>query len=720
MGHRMSPVARGSEWPESPAAESLNTKFADGAKKKKSRKSKNKDRSSPPEASDYVGSAHSRGEDQSRPSKRKHDSDPERKKKKKKHHDAKSDNNDVSMNAAKLEPEQTIGLKPGNSPEEPRTVQNGVEKATPSKSAENATTLAPDLVHDIDNLSTVELNSKAKPKKLRGSRPGGKDNLKVGFFTPDEVEKIENFKISWCNMHGIGNKTFNEMIQHSEREGAEWPGPPDAPSKHELWTDIYGVLPDRDRRSLYRFARRHFLIPGQKAHEWTKEQDEELVELMKLYPAKYALIGKMLGRSDDDVTQRWKNRLQHREKMNRGNWNLDETLGFMKSLQDFFEAHKVINPAAADKDIYEMDQKVIPWGSVSDSIGNSRSRQQCADKWRKICVKVKAERAKGNKDYAFDPRAAVEKTSRWKERSCEFRSEERVSENDEDNNDEGPVATSTPASNPKYGFVDHQTMMGVIPKTENDPPIMTASSPLPGGYMEEDEIEVAYPSEPTTPATPAINGLSTLSETSSPVNTSSTQKRDPSNMARNKEKTKVVNKPKSSKKRRNSEVEAESHLESELVFPEVSSPSKEQDENDERRERKRRKKERKEKKRQRALEKEEAEQARIEAEAATTAAQEPGSGDKTKKHKKHHKHKDTNALVAAIAAATPDKKQKKHRKSDINPAHTTESPKKRRKSDAGPIAIAESPESSKKHKDKRKKKKANHVDEVAIKQERSI
>ncbi|KAJ5684265.1 uncharacterized protein N7477_000610 [Penicillium maclennaniae] len=720
MGYRVSPVARGPDWPESPVGESLNTKFADGAKKKKSRKSKNKDRSSPPETSSHVESAPSRGEDQSRPSKRKHESDPERKKKRKKHHDAKSDNNNVSMNVAKLEPEQTIGLQPEKSPEEPRTVHNGVEKATPSKSAENATTLAPDSVHDIDNLSTVELNNRGKPKKLRGSRPGGKDNLKVGFFTPDEVEKIENFKISWCNMHGIGNTTFNEMIQHSEREGAEWPGPPDAPSKHELWTDIYGVLPDRDRRSLYRFARRHFLIPGQKAHEWTKEQDEELVELMKLYPAKYALISKMLGRSDDDVTQRWKNRLQHREKMNRGNWNLDETLGFMKSLQDFFEAHKEINPAAADKDIYEMDQKVIPWGSVSDSIGNSRSRQQCADKWRKICVKVKAERAKGNKDYVFDPRAAVEKTSRWKERSCDFRSEERVSENDEDNNDEGPVASSTPASKLKYGFVDHQTMMGVIPKTETDTAIMTTSSPLPGDYMKEDELEVAYPSEPTTPATPAaINGFSTSPETSSPVITGSTQKRDLSYMARIKEKTKLANKPKSSKKRRNSEVEAESQLKPELVFPEVSSPSKEQDENDERRERKRRKKERKEKKRQRALERKEAEQARIEADAAMTAAQDPASGDKTKKHKKHRKPKDANAAVAAIAAATPDKKQK-HHKSDIEPAHTTESPKKRRKSDAGPIAIAESPKSSKKPKDKRKKKKANQVDEVAIKQERSI
>lgn len=706
--------------PESPI-----TKLVDGAKKKKSRKSKNKDRSSPPAPSKNIETAQSRGEDQSRPSKRKHESDPERKKKKKKkHHEANGESNDVSMNVAKVEPEQTSSPQPETSPEKPRTVQNGVEKATPAKPAETANSSVPNPVSDTENLSIVEPNNRSKPKKLRGSRPGGKDNLKVGFFTPDEVEKVENFKIYWSNMHGIGHTTFNQMIQHSEREGADWPGPPDAPSKHELWTDVYAVLPDRDRRSLYRFARRHFQIPGQKAHEWTKEQDEELVELMKQHPAKYALIGKMLGRSDDDVTQRWKNRLQHREKMNHGNWNLVETLGFMTSLQDFFEAHKEISPATAGKDIYEMDQKVIPWGSVSDSIGNSRSRQQCADKWRKICVKVKAERAKGNQDYVFDPLATVEKTSRWKERSCGSKSEDRVSEDDEDDNNEGPVATSTPASKLKYGFVDHQTMMGMMPKIENDSPIKTTSLPLPAVDREEEELEVASPSEPATPATPAaVNGLSTPSGLSSSVNTGSIKKRDPSRMARIKEKIKAANKPKSSKKRRHSEVEAEPQLESELVFPEVSSPSKEPAEDDKRRERKRRKKERKEKKRQRALEKQEAEQARIEAEAAVTVAKEPDASEKTKKHKKHRKFHDANALVAAIAAATPDKKQKKHRKSDIEPAHplkTFESPKKRRKSDAGPIAIAESPESPKKPKDKKKKKKATHVDGVAIKQEHSI
>jgi flagellar biosynthesis GTPase FlhF len=668
-------------------------------KKKKSHKSKNNDRSSPPVRSDEPESAQLREEDQSRPSKRKHESDPEhkkKKKKKKKEHDV----NNESMNVTKVEPEQTASPQLEFPQEQPRTVQIEVEKATHAKPTMSGS------VWDVDYPTNGELNSNGKPKKLRGSRPGGKNNLKVGFFTSDEVEKVENFKINFCNMNGIGNELFNQMVQHSEREGVEWPGPSDV-SKHEFWTDIYSVLPDRDRRSLYRFARRHFQVTGQKAHEWTEEQDEELVELMKQYPSKYALIGRILGRSDDDVTQRWKNRLEHRDKMNHGNWNLDESLGFMKALQDFYAAHKELSPATAGNDIYEMDQKVIPWGSVSDSINNSRSRQQCADKWRKICKMAKIKRAQGDMAWVFDPEAAVKKTSQWKDRGVSIRSDERVGDDEGDDegddDDEGPVATSTPASDLKYGTAHQITNM--MPKFETDTPIKPALSSSPDVDMEdEEEAEATYPSEPDTPATPAaVNRLSTPSGVSTPLSVGSIQKRDPNRMALIKEKIKAANKSDHSKKRRHSEVEAEPEP---APVPEAFSPTNEQAENEARLERKRRKKEKKEKKRQRALEKQEAEQARIEAEtaaaAAETATTENAASEKPKKHKKHRKSHDNKALVDGIAAATLDKMKKKHRKSET-----------------GPSATVESPEASKKHKDK-KKKKAHAIDKVTIKQEASI
>ena len=642
-------------------------------KKKKSRKSKNKDCSSPPAPLNGVESAQPRDEDQSRPSKRKHESDPERKKKKKKkHHAAKDEIDDVSMAVAENEPEHQAISQPEALAEPRQTGQNGVEKATP------ATPTSQPQTPKSDYPTTGELNSKGMPRKLRGSRPGGKDNLKVGFFTPDEVEKVENFMIQFCTLHGLRSDTFKEMVQHSERGGAEFPCLPSITTKHEFWSDIYSVLPDRDRRSLYRFTRRHFQITGQKAHEWTAEQDDELVSLMKQHPAKYAYIGKILGRSDDDVTQRWKNRLEHREKMNHGAWDIDELQTFMKALQEIYEAHAILTPASAGKDVYEMDEKIIGWGAVSDSMRNRRSRQQCADKWRKVRRNVLAMRANGNPDAVFDLEEAVRRSQ---ERSA-GKSQEFVTEDEADDVDEGPVATSTPTSDLKYGFVDQQKMMALASEAANDTPAKSSFSPRPDVDVDSESIpEAAFLTEkPDTPA--AVHELHTPSGLATPLSSGNAQTLEYNRMARIKEKIKAANKSKPSKKRRHSNVEPEPE-----PVPEASSPSKEQQSEKERKREKKRR--RKEKRRQRELEREregEGERARIEPEVAETPAHKSGAGDKVKKQKKHRKSHDVTDVVNAIAAAEPEKKKKKHRKSDM-----------------GPSATVESPESSKKPKEKKKK-----------------
>ena len=153
--------------------------------------------------------------------------------------------------------------------------------------------------------------------------------MKIGFYTPEEVQKLETFKIDFCTMHGLSASTFDEMIQHSGRRGGgDFPVVADVTSKVDFWNEIYGLLPDRDRRSVYRFMRRHFQASTQKAHEWTDEQDDELVDLIDEHGPKWSYIGKLLGRSDDDVTQRWKNKLEHRNTMNQGSWSAEETRAF--------------------------------------------------------------------------------------------------------------------------------------------------------------------------------------------------------------------------------------------------------------------------------------------------------------------------------------------------------------------------------------------------------
>ncbi|KNG80544.1 MYB DNA-binding domain protein [Aspergillus nomiae NRRL 13137] len=252
--------------------------------------------------------------------------------------------------------------------------------------------------------STKSSNDAAIPQVTvkKGKRQQSGKGL-TGFFTQDEVQALESFKLEFCNSHGLPAHAFDAMVQHSEREkGIDFPCDSSITMKPEFWKTIYKILPDRDRRSVYRFMRRHFQNSDVKPHQWTHEQDEELVQLVARYGFKFAQIAKELGRSDDDVVQRWKNRLEHRTTMNRGPWSEEEIRSLQNALQVVWKNMKEKGHEVG-RDIYDMDETLISWGHISNKIGNCRSRQQCADKWRKAKRKVQQLRDRGNPDAVFDP-----------------------------------------------------------------------------------------------------------------------------------------------------------------------------------------------------------------------------------------------------------------------------------------------------------------------------
>jgi hypothetical protein len=321
------------------------------------------------------------------------------------------------------------------------------ESETPVKAAKLATngleTPSQPVASVVNGTETT--TSTGKPRKLRGSRIGGKSNMKVGFFVKEEVAKLEAFKVAFCNTHGFSDhKKFDEMIQHSERDGGDWPCPADVCTKSEFWTEIYNLVPDRDRRSLYRFMRRHFQDSTQKPHEWTEDQDKELVALMSQHKGKWAYVAKLLGRSDDDVTQRWKNQLEHRGKMNRGKWGEEELRSLLDEIQKVWDRVYASDGDAAGKDMYELEEKHLRWGIISDQLGNVRSRQQCADKWRKIRRSVEQMRACGNPDAIYDPIEAVNKRTRWGSGSVTPKSTWLVGEDDDDEGSKGDNGTPAP------------------------------------------------------------------------------------------------------------------------------------------------------------------------------------------------------------------------------------------------------------------------------------
>lgn len=636
----------------------------DGAKKKKKRshKSKHKGRSSPAAPTNGVERSSHHDEESPRPSKRKHESDHEHKKKRKKkkeRHVAENDANGDHLTVPEPDQDQSApshsgGPVPQKAPEPKNPVQSTVDEAHATAPSSHA--------GSVGYVATGELNSKGQPKKQRGSRPGGKHNLKVGFFEPGEIEKLEKFKLDFCNNHGLSGQQFDTMVQHSERGGAEFPCPSDVTSKSEFWSDIYRTIPDRDTRSVYRFMRRHFQVTTQKPHEWTDEQDEELVQLHAEHGPKWVFIARLLGRSDDDVTQRWKNKLEHRHTMRRGPWSEDELRAFMEALQQAWQGYKQMLHEGAGNDVYEMDEKLVAWGAISNAMKNVRSRQQCADKWRKVRKAVLARRRDGFPDAVFDYTKAAKRSTRPTGKSGSAKSKEFVEE-DDDGDDEGNVgvdslptsAATTPA--PKLGFADQQHMMV---STANAAATSADSPSAPQGNVEAvDECETGVEGmrdEPDTPA--AVNGRSSPVTPVTPLSATNDRRRDAGRMTRIKEKIKEANKSSSSKKRKRAEASSEPAQNGEVEkCDEQSSIANKQAEKERKKEKKRKKKEKKAQAKRKSLE--------IEAEAAKAVT--PESEKKAKKHKKKRKSTDTAEIVEDIATRSPDEKRKtKHHKSSVS------------------------------------------------------
>ncbi|KAJ5163687.1 uncharacterized protein N7500_005517 [Penicillium coprophilum] len=453
--------------------ETPNSSMVDATKKKKNKHFPLKSKPLSPAMAETNGSNRTPELDSnmSNTSKRKRESEPERKQKSKKHR--KSDNS-VAMSASPVNhsPPSAIAVQNPPTPSQPipsnpkaKKVrkQNGEEPKSVAASNSQPT---PDLTAAEEEPANKQLavtkqtpasgspnlegstTSGDRAKGVRGSRTRQKDNLRIGFYTPDEVRKIEAYKLNFCTVHGIPSAKFDEMVQHSERgANGEFPVSTDIISKGDFWDEIYALVPDRDRRSVYRFMRRHFQASAQKAHDWSKEQDDELIELHAKHGPKWTYIGKLIGRSDDDVTQRWKNKLEHQGTMNQGAWSEEETRIFLNAIESTWNTMKPMLADKAGKDMYELDERLIVWGNISKEMGHMRSRQQCADKWRKIVRQVMIMRANGQPGAVFDPKIAAKKSAHWNMRlEAQRKSSQFVNE---DSDDDEATRTTTAKLNPK-------------------------------------------------------------------------------------------------------------------------------------------------------------------------------------------------------------------------------------------------------------------------------
>ncbi|KAL4739792.1 hypothetical protein BDV11DRAFT_204791 [Aspergillus similis] len=265
-------------------------------------------------------------------------------------------NNDTS--AAKRKNRQ----RPGHRSNDSQSLDSsmGLPKSTPSSTIKSDYKMSP----------SPALSVGGSQIKGRLNRSNGTVNAKgtTGAFLPHEVEALEDFKVEFCNANACSTTVFDLMVQH----GKEGPFPgPSGIGKRNFWQQVHKILPGRDRRSVYRFMKRHFQASGQKPHEWTEEQEDELVVLYQQHGPKWAHIAEMLGRSGDDVVQRWKNRLEHRDTMRTGPWSDEETNQLKDALRAAWDKLRS-EGIDVGENIYEMDESLILWSQISKSMRHWR------------------------------------------------------------------------------------------------------------------------------------------------------------------------------------------------------------------------------------------------------------------------------------------------------------------------------------------------------------
>ncbi|ERF76423.1 hypothetical protein EPUS_07303 [Endocarpon pusillum Z07020] len=207
----------------------------------------------------------------------------------------------------------------------------------------------------------------------------------TGPFTDKEKAKLTRFKRRICNDYSVSEFDFNTLMTLlGRRDGSEWPNPD--VTRAELRGMFYDVLPDRSRKSLNRYRERYFQNVEQDT-EWTEEQINDLRNLVQEKGRKWVEIAEILGRTQDSVYQKWKNRIRQGDAQRFERWEEGEKEALIMAVRECKTAAKVpLDFSSDDK---------VNWTAVSDRLGKTRNAQQCSTFWKRVYRPREEAKARG-------------------------------------------------------------------------------------------------------------------------------------------------------------------------------------------------------------------------------------------------------------------------------------------------------------------------------------
>ncbi|KAK4447759.1 hypothetical protein QBC34DRAFT_408822 [Podospora aff. communis PSN243] len=149
----------------------------------------------------------------------------------------------------------------------------------------------------------------------------------------------------------------------------------------ELWSSVVEACPTRKRQKLITWCRQNyhnFVARG----TWTKEQDDELMDMIERHGKKWAHIGGLINRLPMDCRDRYRNHLVCRDTVKLDYWSKDEEEKLYEAVQ--IAAKRIREDKTLAKADDETIESMINWQLISEAMGQTRNRLQCMKKWKQL------------------------------------------------------------------------------------------------------------------------------------------------------------------------------------------------------------------------------------------------------------------------------------------------------------------------------------------------
>ncbi|KAH8145981.1 uncharacterized protein LAJ45_09903 [Morchella importuna] len=246
------------------------------------------------------------------------------------------------------------------------------------------------------------------PTPVDGTSGGAGASGNGGTFTLDERHAIDKHLSEYMGIHKLSHADLCSRVWSNDRK------------KDDFWESVCGVLPNRSRASIYKHVRRSYHVFQQRA-KWTAEDDEELARLVAEKGSSWKDVGDAMGRMGEDCRDRWRNYVKCGKDRGRDRWADDEESELRRVLKIVLSTIRTnkgnsIGPEEIDLEADEVEgEEEINWTSVSELMGNKRSRIQCRYKWNKM----KQQRARVTGVPTGESRGAL-----WKKRKVKLNVED--------------------------------------------------------------------------------------------------------------------------------------------------------------------------------------------------------------------------------------------------------------------------------------------------------